>query len=104
MFTSVIHPFWSANPPDRRLCNKPYKRIGHPTAFVPENSLLFKARRCSCGSPPGRSSAHETLCFNANNVMLGNAANAAVAGMRVYFRDRMHADRIRVCCLIRQCA
>ena len=51
LFTEVIHPFWSANPPERRLCNKPYKRIGHPTMFVPENSMLFKVRGCVALAP-----------------------------------------------------
>ena len=46
LYTNVIHPFWSADPPQRRLCSKPYKRIGHPTTFVPEDSMVFKV-----GSP-----------------------------------------------------
>ena len=47
MHSSVVYPYWSACPPDRRLCSKPYKPIDHPTNFVPERSMLFRVGCCS---------------------------------------------------------
>ena len=49
MYASVIYPFWSACPPDRRLCSKPYKPINHPTNFVPERSMAFRVSSCILG-------------------------------------------------------
>ena len=40
--STLIHPYWAAEPPEHRLIKKPYKSLDHPTAFVPEHSLLFK--------------------------------------------------------------
>ena len=58
----VVHPYWSADPPEHRLSNKAYKSMDHPTAFVPEKSMLFRVRarprpccvlpRCKMPQPP----------------------------------------------------
>ena len=44
LLREVVHPYWSADPPEHRLSNKAYKSLDHPTAFVPEKSLLFRVR------------------------------------------------------------
>ena len=57
LLRNVVHPYWSADPPEHRLSNKAYKSVDHPTAFVPETSLVFKARSpfagaCAWLAPP----------------------------------------------------
>lgn len=44
LMRTIVHPYWSADPPDHRLSKKPYKTVDHHTAWVPEDSLVFKVR------------------------------------------------------------
>ena len=50
LMRTIVHPYWSADPPDHRLSKKPYKTVDHHTAWVPEDSLVFKVR-CLPGTP-----------------------------------------------------
>ena len=44
LMKTIVYPYWAADPPEHRLSKKNYKKVDHPTAFVPEDSLKFKVR------------------------------------------------------------
>ena len=44
LMKTIVYPYWNADPPQHRLSKKNYKKVDHPTAFVPEDSLKFKVR------------------------------------------------------------
>ena len=45
LMKTIVHPYWAKDPPQHRLSNKEYKTVDHHTAWVPEESLVFKVGR-----------------------------------------------------------
>ena len=45
LMKTIVHPYWAKDPPQHRLSNKEYKTVDHHTAWVPEESLVFKVSR-----------------------------------------------------------
>lgn len=50
LMRTIVHPYWAADPPEHRLSKKPYKTMDHHTAWVPEDSLVFKVSLSKCFS------------------------------------------------------
>ena len=51
LMKTIVYPYWAKDPPEHRLSKKNYKKVDHPTAWVPEDSFAFKVGR------PGRQGA-----------------------------------------------
>ena len=45
LMKTIVHPYWAKDPPQHRLSNKEYKTVDHHTAWVPEESFVFKVSR-----------------------------------------------------------